>query len=307
MRALQFLGYSYLRTEELASETTVDCSTLVSQAHWEGALIGVPFTAEGQRKAASGLSIRSVEEALPGDVLVKYPSLEDSPDKQWNHVGIYLGCDTAGSRWLIESAGGVGVRLSRVEGFGSRGGIKRFITSEDEVLQESARHALALAPRVPKFGRLGVNQYCVSGAPRRQHHGVDIYVPKDTVVKATIGGIATVLHDLVERVDGFEIRSEDGTACRYMMLECNTALDRQAVKPGTILGKVREPATESDIVYSDAFKGRSHLHLEFRVPVGYKIDAGNSLTDGSWVYLNHLYLSKLGKLPLPFLLDEEAR
>src|SRR2546423_2019859 len=53
LAALRYLGLPYLRTEELG-DTTIDCSTLTSQAHWEGAAVGIPFVAENQRIAKSG-------------------------------------------------------------------------------------------------------------------------------------------------------------------------------------------------------------------------------------------------------------
>ena len=88
--AMNYVGMPYLRSEEL-SQSTIDCSTLVSQSHWEGALIGVPFTADGQRRATSGASIECRADLQPGDVLVRYESVDTSPDKQFNHVAIFLG------------------------------------------------------------------------------------------------------------------------------------------------------------------------------------------------------------------------
>lgn len=84
-RAIRFSGFSYRRDEELKLGTTVDCSTLTSQSHWEGALIGIPFVADGQRRATSAKNVQSTGELEPADVLVKYPSIEESPDKTWNH------------------------------------------------------------------------------------------------------------------------------------------------------------------------------------------------------------------------------
>jgi cell wall-associated NlpC family hydrolase len=105
--ALKWLGASYEQFEELRSRHgrgSIDCSTLVSQSHWEGALIVVPFTAEGQRKSSRGKAISSIDLAEPGDVMVKYPSLEDSPDRRHNHVGIFLGRDGLGTPSVVNLA-----------------------------------------------------------------------------------------------------------------------------------------------------------------------------------------------------------
>jgi len=142
----------------------VDCSTLTSQSHWEGALIGIPFVADNQRQAVSGKIIASVDKMIPGDVLVKYPSLDASPDKTWNHVGLYLGRDHSGEQWLIESTSKTGVRLAKVAEFNAQGGIKRFSLTTEVFSTDAARNALTLASMVPKFGRLGVR------IKARKHH-----------------------------------------------------------------------------------------------------------------------------------------
>src|ERR1043166_8079608 len=172
-RALKFRNFSYRRSEELEAGTTVDCSTLVSQAYWEGAVIGVPFVADNQRTASTGITIQSLAEMVPGDVLVKYESLEMSPDKTWNHVGLYLGKAALGAQWLIESTSKTGVTFSRVPDFGPKGGIKRFTLSRRTFSSEAARVALKLAAHVPKFGRLGVRQYTRTESMRVPHRGLD--------------------------------------------------------------------------------------------------------------------------------------
>jgi cell wall-associated NlpC family hydrolase len=37
------------------------------------------------------MTIRSLDMAQPGDVLIRYPAISESPDKTFNHVGVYLG------------------------------------------------------------------------------------------------------------------------------------------------------------------------------------------------------------------------
>src|SRR4051794_26369120 len=71
--AMKYLGLPYKRTEELVSDS-IDCSTLTSQSHWEGALLTIPFIAESQRTASSGRIVKWSEALLPGDVFVRYES-----------------------------------------------------------------------------------------------------------------------------------------------------------------------------------------------------------------------------------------
>ena len=127
--AMSYLGLPYLRTEEL-SGATIDCSTLTSQSYWEGALIGIPFIAEGQRLANSASMIEDVINAVPGDVFVRYESVQHSPDKMYNHVGLFLGRDSQGNGWVIEARGGQGVILTPADDFPPHGGIRRFIIAK---------------------------------------------------------------------------------------------------------------------------------------------------------------------------------
>jgi len=298
--ALGYLGYSYERHEELVFSETIDCSTLVSQSHWEGALIGVPFTAESQRKASSGKVISSMAEALPADVLVKYPSVSESPDGQWNHVGLYLGRDTSGIEWVVESVSGAGVRLTRAADFDPQGGIRRFVPFEDVVHDSTARAALALAIRVPKLGRLGAKQYPVSGGFRQAHRGVDIYTKENMPVYAGMEGVISVLHDNLKKTDGVEIYSQEETAARYLMLRDIRVHDGDIVKVGALIGYVRRPPKNSGLVYSKLFGDTAHLHLEFQTRRGSSYAQGNCHVEGDSVYLNPLYCSKFGQLSLPF-------
>src|SRR4051812_24507907 len=63
-----FAGWRYQITREQA-DGLIDCSSLVSQSHWLGAAIGMPFIAETQRLAYSGIDVAR-NELRPGDVLV---------------------------------------------------------------------------------------------------------------------------------------------------------------------------------------------------------------------------------------------
>lgn len=298
-RALGFRNFSYKRSEELELGVTVDCSTLTSQSHWEGALIGMPFVADNQRKAASGKSIASPGDMIPADVLVKYPSLEASPDKTWNHVGLYLGRDKQGTQWLIESTSKTGVRLSTIEAFDPRGGIKRFTLETQPFDLATSHQALALAPLVPKFGRLGVRQYRKSSGDRPAHRGINLYVPAGTPVYATIPGFVSLIHESMEDATGVEIIGNDITA-RYLMLDGIAILHRAAVQAGDLLGYVTSPSQESNIIYSLLNGMVTHLHLEIELAAARDTSFPTEIMVEGKRYANHLYLSKIGRLPLPF-------
>ncbi len=226
---------------------------------------------------------------IPADVLVKYPSLEQCPDKTYNHVGLYLGRDASSVQWLIESVGGIGVCLSTVSAFNAQGGIRRFTLTREPFLHEYTQGALAFGPLVPKFGRLGVRQYRKSGESRRAHTGLDLYAPVGTPVYATTDGIATSIYESIEDASGVEIRNERFIV-RYMML-CNVVTPTgERVRVGDTLGHISPPSEKSDIVYTPTAGSTSHLHLEVELAIGASSER----------YANHLYLSKSGTLALPF-------
>jgi Peptidase family M23/NlpC/P60 family len=300
-RALGFSNFTYRQSEELEEGTSVDCSTLTSQSYWEGALIGIPFIADSQRQAKSGTAVGSMEELIPGDVLVKYPSVDESPDKKWNHVGLYLGRDVAGGQWLIESTGKTGVRISRVEEFDPQGGIKRFTLTREVIHSLRAQMALFLAPLVPKFGRLGVRQYRRTSPDRPPHKGLDIYVSEGAHVYATMAGRAMFSSDPVEHSSGVEIVG-DRFIVRYLMLGDIAVQAGTFVRDGDIIGRTIPPSEESDIVYSSANVTPSHLHLEVELAIPTSGNIGNRAVIDGREYLNHLYLSKLGMLSLPIRL-----
>ncbi len=296
--ALNFLGFSYKRSEELEAGTMVDCSTLTSQSHWEGALIGIPFVADNQRQATSGATIASLSDMVPGDILMKYPSLEASPNKTWNHVGLYLGKDNTGVQWLIESTGKTGVRLSEVKEFDPQGGIKRFSLNTEPFVSPIAKQALVLARLVPKFGRLGVRQYLKSGNERPQHRGVDIYVPSGTPVFATASGKIQIIRDELEDAVGVEITGDIFTI-RYRPMNVCVG-DGAVVQVGGLVGHIAKPSVNSDLQYSPTGGNHAHLHLE--VDIGSVGHTFTEITIGGKKYANHLYLSKIGKLDLPLRL-----
>lgn len=294
-RALKYLGFTYERSENLSSDTSVDCSTLVSQSHWEGAAIGVPFIAENQRTAKSGKTVSSPDKLIPADVLVKYPSVEESPDGKWNHVGLYLGRDEMGDEWLIESRSDDGVTLSKIDSFNPRGGAIRFTRS---TRQFTSSEALSLAPLVPKFGRLGVRQYMETTQERTIHTGLDLYVDEGTQVFSTTSGTASPITNDLEQCAGVEIENNSFTI-RFLHLKDIRISKRRDLDSGEAIGRVSARPTTSEISYPDFNTNHSHLHLEIEIDNAHNIPIYNPVVVGKSTYLNHLYYSQIGYLGLP--------
>ena len=298
-QAIRYLGCSYERSEELSTSNTIDCSTLTSQSFWEGALIGIPFVAETQRKAFSGSNI-STENLQPGDVLIKYSSVEASPDKRWNHVGLSLGRDPQAIDWLIESVGSIGVRLATVDDFNPEGGIKRFVLSSFSFDNDRACAALRLAPQVPKFGRLGVRQYQKFNNCRLAHQGVDIYTFPGRAVFATQEGVVRYVFNEIERSFGVEILGPE-IITRYYQVQPMVSVGKR-VCLGEQIAIVVPPSKQSQVVYSGVDGSDVHLHLEaeFLGAEHKKCQFPTLIRLEKKSWANHLYLSKIGELGLPF-------
>lgn len=182
--ACRFAGWRYKITREL-SEGWIDCSTLVSQSLWMGAAVAAPFIAETQRLAYSGSTV-AAGEWLPGDVLVRYPSREESPDGRHNHVGLYLGNDTGGTAWVMESREPTGVRTLPLYDEAALGGARRFLPNPTRVFADQ-QAALRLAAATPKLGRIGA-RLGVTRVHPHAHRGVDVYFDGPVEVLAPIAG-----------------------------------------------------------------------------------------------------------------------
>lgn len=255
--------------------------------------------ADNQRRASSGNGINTLDEMIPADVLVKYPFLKVSPDKTWNHVDLYLGRDKQDIQWLIELTSKTGVRLSMVETFDPKGGIKRFTLTSRPFNSLAARHAHA--PLVPKFGRLVVRQYHKLSPDRPVHRGLDLYVPERTPVYATIAGLASHVSESVEGMKGIEIASSN-MKVRYLMLDGITIESGVGVNIGELLGYVAVPSEMSDIAYFSLNEQMTHTHLHLEVEMGTEDNVPTEIVADGKRYTNHLYLTKIGKLPLPLQL-----
>ena len=228
-----FAGWDYRITREQLPGL-VDCSSLVSQAHWLGAAIGMPFIAETQRIAYSGTDV-AAGDLRPGDVLVRYPSRAASPGGRHNHVVLHLGEHPELGPSVIESAPEVGVRVRPLNGFHGLGGVRRFVLSDAPDFPRQ-QIATQLAAAVPKLGRLGSRLTAGLDEPRR-HRGVDVLLRAASEVRAPIDGTATYLPNAPRGHDGaVAIRSEDGAVSVVLAMSGGPMSSRrceQATRSGT--------------------------------------------------------------------------
>jgi hypothetical protein len=179
--SLAFLGRGYRITRELVPDL-MDCSTVVSQAHWDGAGIQTPFIAETQRLATNAVDVAWAD-LLPGDSIFIYPSRAQAPGGRHNHVVLYLGPDDRGTPWTIESSTTRGVVLTELATVSPGGGIRRFCQRPRQVFADDTWSGLAA--RVPKLARLGSRLIARYG-PVGRHQGIDVYVAQDTTVVSPV-------------------------------------------------------------------------------------------------------------------------
>jgi cell wall-associated NlpC family hydrolase len=187
------LGKSYRITRELQAGL-IDCSTLVSQSHWVGAAVQMPFIAETQRTAVNGYFIDR-SDLSPGDCIYAYPTKDEAPGGRHNHVVLFIGADEAGKLWAIESRPESGVGLVELSSVSFRGGIKRFCP--EPMRSFGSGHWTDLATRVPKLGRLGArltSRYHCSSVSR--HAGTDIYGAVGSIVLSPFTGVVSWLQAL---------------------------------------------------------------------------------------------------------------
>lgn len=196
--AFEHLGKTYRITREL-QPGLVDCSTVVSQAHWVGAAIQTPFIAETQLRAANAVAVDIVD-LLPGDAIYAYPSYRDSPGGRHNHVVLYLGKDYQGIPRAIESREESGATIIGLDAVRFDGGIRRFCVQPFRTFPGG--DWTQLVRRVPKLGRLGCRLTARYGSSRR-HQGTDIYAEHDWVMISPFDGMIAALFKTSERSDYF--------------------------------------------------------------------------------------------------------
>lgn len=181
--ALEHLGKQYRITREL-HPGLVDCSTVVSQAHWVGAGIQTPFIAESQRTAVNSYAVQP-KDLLPGDAIFAYPGRKFSPGGRHNHVVLFLGYDDNRIPWAIESREDHGAVLITLDNVLFDGGIRRFCINPHRVFPASSW--TNLARRVPKLGRLGARLTAKYGSCDR-HRGLDIHTYDDLMIVSPLTG-----------------------------------------------------------------------------------------------------------------------
>jgi len=298
LAALRHLGKPYLLVQEF-DESGIDCSTLTSQSHWEGAAIGIPFLAENQRVALSGSPVESLSAAMPGDVLIRYPNMAESIDGESNHVALLVGWDRNEDPWVLESALDIGVRLVPGLPFGARGGIRRFLLHPMDVFETpAAAAALRIAPLVPKLGRFGARQHDVQTDARYEHCGVDVYCGTEVEIVAPFPGRVSFEDLQYEDTELIRITATDGSAfVEFGHLDvANSCRSHGEIQRGHVVGVVRPPASTSRVEYPALRGDSSHVHFAYATHSS--LAYGNIQAD-DWIYHNPLYACKIGQLGLP--------
>lgn len=293
--AMGHMGKPYLRTEELTN-SSIDCSTLTSQPHWEGALYTIPFIAEGQRTGRTGRQVTDLSTAIPGDVFIRYPSVDKSPDGQYNHVALYLGEDDSSKKWVIESRGDKGVILTAANDFPPEGGIRRYLSDANAAYNSpEAKAAMLLAIHVPKLGRPGARQYLETQEDRIPHTGVDIYVSKGTAVYAPVSGLASPYRSELEQASGITITSDNLPYLAVTLLHLNTKIKSATrVNVGDIVGHIASPHMNTVRYVSGLTPDCAHLHFDLYSNSHSLLDHPAHLQDNCRFYFNPLLAMKQG-------------
>lgn len=302
--ARKFAGWRYRITRELA-DGLIDCSTLVSQSLWTGAAVAAPFIAETQRVAYSATAVAQGG-WLPGDVLIRYPSREASPDNHHNHVGLYLGPDTSGTEWILESRRPGGVRALPLYAAAALGGVRRFLPNPTRVFEDQGA-VLRLAGATPKLGRIGARLGFTRAHPHA-HRGVDVYFDGPVEVLAPFAGRA-------ERCADGAVHLHSHARDNVVVLKSlDVEYDAQQVDQGTVLGWcMGGKRSGCNVVESLAHGSACGLHIEYWTdqPLGYSEErtitaSGCSPRAGLHAY-NPIYAMKLGRIGLPVSVDDTSR
>lgn len=259
------LGKSYRITRELQAGL-IDCSTLVSQSHWTGAAVQMPFIAETQRTAVNGYFVDR-SDLSPGDCIYAYPTKDEAPGGRHNHVVLFIGADETGKLWAIESRPESGVALVELSSVSFRGGIKRFCP---EPMRSFGRgHWTDLATRVPKLGRLGArltSRYHCSSVSR--HAGTDIYGAVGSIVLSPFAGVVSRLQTLPSGDKMVHQWSESDSL--FSVLGPLASTERLKVgariERGEILGRAVGGASPTGCNASPNYPRSQRLHWELWTP-----------------------------------------
>lgn len=273
--AFEHLGKSYRITREL-KPGLVDCSTIISQAHWVGAAVQTPFIAESQRRAANAVAVDRGD-LLPGDAIYAYSSHRHSPGGRHNHVVMYVGEDSRGISWVVESREGPGAQLIKLGAVQFNGGIRRFCVQPFHAFPSGDWSFLVR--RVPKLGRLGCRLTAQYGASRR-HRGTDIYAQRDWAVVSPFAGTIVTVFKTKNFSDLFVgIWSAEQDACSLVgpiKIASNIGVGAQ-VESGQLLGGLGEGAGPGGCNVIAHPPGIRHVHWELWSRAGSAVSPAGDL------------------------------
>jgi hypothetical protein len=307
--ASRFAGWSYRITREFR-QGLIDCSTLVSQSHWEGAAVGTPFVAETQRTAYNAADVPEGR-WLPGDVLVRYRPHELSPLRRHNHVALFAGRDPHGAAWMIESREPFGVRAVLVDDAAADGGARRFLPHPTRVFDDEL--ALALARAVPKLGRLGCRLTAALGDSQR-HRGIDVCFSRSVEVFAPLDGVVAFTSSGRGSGSSTAIIMSARRADVVVLRPLNPAVGQQArVAREDVIGEL-DLESNGGCNAIPALRGFARLHIEYwsrrHLSFHPDRDLGPSFSSSraavGYAAYNPLYALKVGLLGSPIAAADVA-
>jgi cell wall-associated NlpC family hydrolase len=304
LAALEHLGKAYRITREL-HPGLIDCSTVVSQAHWTGAGIQTPFIAESQRRARNASTVE-MDDLLPGDAIYAYRSREESPGGRHNHVGLFLGDDEDGKAWVIESREETGAVLTELSGVQSGGGIRRFCIEPHRVFPNGDWPELVR--RVPKLSRLGSRLTANYGSGRR-HRGIDVYVEINWPVISPITGTVIEIRKVSGSLGSFVGIWSRKLSCYSVLGPLSTAVNIRRgadISQGDLLGGPVHASAPAGCNTVPNAPGAVRLHWELWAPEKFGVSPASDLpsydlprrsrTTGDVVAHNSLYAMKRGDI-----------
>lgn len=260
LASLEHLGKKYRITRELL-DGFIDCSTVVSQAHWIGGAVRVPFIAESQRLADNAIQVDSLADVVPADVFVAHSSVAAAPGGRHNHVALFLGWDVEGEGWAIEAREAVGVRIIRLEDVQHDGGIRRFCPNPTAVYQPGDWSSIVGS--VPKLGRLGARLTARYGSTSR-HVGTDVYAPSGCAVLSPISGWVETIEKQRGKPCLLSIRKfDDATVIVLKRIVLHDRIvEGSVVEAGQLIGSLDSTQIVGGCNRLPMRHGCSFLHLE---------------------------------------------
>ncbi|MFC5061959.1 NlpC/P60 family protein [Actinomycetospora atypica] len=253
---LRFLGREYGISRHVSER--MDCSTLTSQALWEGAGLLIPFLAENQRTSGLGRVV-PVDALIPGDLVFKYAGV--TATRPHNHVALMGGWTVDDEPLLIESTEQTGVSMSTLGCFGPVVSARRFVIDRPETRNaEFERRHLGwreLAIATPKLARYGARLTAGGG----RHEGFDIHLNSAVEVLAPIRGTVTSVSRGRGACDLSITSASGSTIVEIGPVDLNDAPTvGDLVRPGAVLGVSAGHHTTR--VGCNTFRtGQKHLHI----------------------------------------------